>query len=97
MEPRRRIEWLNRDDRYCTFLGGTPEFDIWYFSGSASNAIRLVDDREGWDEWITEMLPPRGVGYFKDITLTPEQAESIETYLRCFAPWVLASRSEEQT
>jgi hypothetical protein len=48
-----------------------------------------VDDTGERDEWITEMLPPRGVGYFKIITLTVEQKESIETYLRCFAPWVL--------
>jgi hypothetical protein len=90
MEPRRRIEWVTRDDRNLTFLGGTPEFDIWYLNDlGGGDAIRLVDDREDWDEWITEMLPPRGVGYFKDITLTPEQEESIETYLRCFAPWVL--------
>jgi hypothetical protein len=29
------------------------------------------------------------------VLLTPEEVNLVETYLRCFAPWVLASRSEE--
>jgi hypothetical protein len=56
-----------------------------------------VDDTEEWDEWLAETLPPRGEGYYKDITLTPEQEESIETYLRCFVPWVLGSNLTEES
>ena len=89
MEPRRRTRGLNSADSGCTFLGGTPEFDLWYFRGSASAALRLVDGKDQWDEWPVDKLPPKGRGYFKDITLTPEQEESIDTYLRCFVPWVL--------
>ncbi len=99
MEPRRRTIWLTSKHYSCAFLGGTPEFDLWYFGGGThvTSALRLVDNTDEWDEWPVDKLPPKGKGYFRDITLTPEQEESIETYLRCFAPWVLASRSEEQT
>ncbi len=85
-----------------TFLGGTPEFDLWYFGAFDANDLpkshlRIVgvDDAQ-WDIWYHNKLA-KGAGVLNCITLTPEQEESIETYLRCFAPWVLASRSEEQT
>ena len=93
MEPRRRTRWLNSAETGCTFLGGTPEFDLWYFKNPISqgddHTLRLVDNTDEWDEWLMDKLPPKGMGYFRDIALTPEQEESIETYLRCFAPWVL--------
>lgn len=97
IEPRRRIEWLTRMYGDCTFLGGTPEFDLWYFHDrGGGHSVRLVDNTDQWDEWLVEMLPPRGTGYFKDITLTVEQEESVETYLRCFAPWVLGTNLTEE-
>lgn len=41
---------------------------------------------------VNSAMPPaeRGItGYWDDIRLTYDEVEMIETYLRCFAPWVL--------
>lgn len=93
MEPRVQRHLLTNDS--VTFLGGTPEFDLWYFGDLDANDqpkphLRIVNvDARQWDAWYYDKLPPKGTGVCNDITLTPEEEESIETYLRCFAPWVL--------
>lgn len=61
---------------------------------------RVAGGRLNWDifklplrenEEIGTSLHPaeRGVtGYWADVTLSWDEVEQIETYLRCFAPWV---------
>ena len=98
MEPRSRSVSLPKRLGNHIFLGGTPEFDLWYYSvDGRGHALRIVDSTDEWDEWPVDKLPPKGRGYFKDITLTPEEEESIETYLRCFAPWVLGTNLTEES
>ena len=41
---------------------------------------------------LDESLPPldrRWTGYWHDVDLTVDDVETIELYLRCFAPWVM--------
>lgn len=41
---------------------------------------------------LDESLPPldrRWTGYWHDVDLTMNDVDTIETYLRCFAPWVM--------
>lgn len=109
-EPRIFRELLNQKE--LTFLGGTPEFDLWvYGTEKRTNVLRIQNIRgtpNEWDLFDIQLLPnqPHGMKYkwgdgglygaFNDVQLTLEQANEIETYLRCFAPWVLPSRSEEE-
>ena len=99
-EPRVHTVWITQPS--VTFLGGTPEFDLWYFGDLDANDqpkshLRIVNvDARQWDVWYYYQLPPKGTGVCNDITLTPEQEESIETYLRCFVPWVLGRNLTEE-
>lgn len=41
---------------------------------------------------LDEFMPPldrRWTGYWQDVDLTVGDVDTIETYLRCFAPWVM--------
>lgn len=58
--------------------GGTVNWDVFKFP--------LRDNTE-----VGTSLPPmaRGVtGYWQDVSLSWDDVETIEAYLRCFAPWV---------
>lgn len=105
-EPRTALDLLSRSD--LKFLGGTPQFDLWaYYANNLR--LRVHDVYGNINAWDIFHLPLRdnnevGLGLpehrkvrgqWGDVTLTREQVNEIETYLRCFAPWVLASRSEE--
>lgn len=48
---------------------------------------------------LDQSLPPldrRYTGYWNDVFLTHEDIEMIETYLTCFAPWVMEIESEDE-
>ena len=64
------------------------------------------------NEWDVFTLPVRGnreagqslapkhrriLGNWGDVPLIPEEADLIDTYLRCFAPWVLGSNLTEES
>lgn len=89
-------------DEYMTFIGGTDDFDLWIenppngVDGHPPRPLRIYNMQNDWDIFPVPLLysdhelhANRRVGYFKDIILTIEQAEVIDIYIRCFAPWVL--------
>jgi hypothetical protein len=91
-------------DGSMTFIGGTADFDLWiknppnegYGQPPLLLPLRIHNMQNYWDIFPVPLLysdhdlhARRRVGYFKDITLTIEQAEVIDNYIQCFAPWVL--------
>lgn len=85
-----------------TFIGGTADFDLWVITpaytavGQPPRPLRIHNMQNDWDIFPVPLLysdhdvhAHRRVGYFKDIILTIEQAEVIDNYIQCFAPWVL--------
>jgi hypothetical protein len=86
--------------------------DIDVYSESAGYSIRIHRVAGGHLNWDVFKLPLRDnhelhsqlepasrriTGYWNDVTLSWDDVEMIETYLRCFAPWVWENNDAETT
>jgi len=103
MEPRVQRHLLTNDS--VTFLGGTPEFDLWAYKGNFRGQLRInsvSSEYVNWDRFSLPLRthPPRHThmyGQWGQLSLTRKQVDEINTYLRCFAPWVLGSNLTEES
>jgi hypothetical protein len=97
-EPRTALDLMDRDD--LKYIGGVERFDLWYRTQPTVMSphllrIHVVGGNVG--EWDVFKLPLRDNdeahskirGNWGDVPLIPEEVDLIETYLRCFVPWVL--------
>jgi hypothetical protein len=103
-EPRTARDLLDSTD--LKYIGGVERFDLWYINTITEPykrfCLRIHVVGGNMNEWDIFTLPVRDNeqaygkirGNWGDVPLIPEEADLIDTYLRCFAPWVLASRSE---
>ena len=109
MEPRTARDLTDRDD--LKYIGGVEKFDLWaVLAENNYGVIELMPlvrihvvggNMTDWDVFNLPLLNNNEVnneihGRWSDVILTLEEVDLVETYLRCFAPWVLASRSEER-
>jgi hypothetical protein len=87
------------------FLGGTADFNLWVRIKSTNNyPLRIHRVNGGSTNWDVFELPlhmnmetnGRIVGHWKDVTLSAEDVQIIEAYLRCFAPGVLGEPTNEE-
>lgn len=100
-EPRANHSWLQLP--IMQFLGGTPEFDLWLKHielewPTAVPYLRVVSmkDSPNFDEFQLPLgMSPASTasgwvkGRWSAQWLSKQNILDIETYLRCFAPWVL--------
>ena len=97
-EPRTALDLMDRDD--LKYIGGVEKFDLWYRIEATTmrpHALRVHVVGGNMNEWDIFTLPVRDNeqaygkirGNWGDVPLIPEEADLIDTYLRCFVPWVL--------
>ena len=97
-EPRTAHDLMDRAD--LKYIGGVERFDLWYRIEATTmrpHALRIHVVSGNMNEWDIFTLPVRDNeqaygkirGNWGDVPLIPEEADLIDTYLRCFAPWVL--------
>ena len=102
-EPRTAPNLMGRVD--LQYIGGVERFDLWYRTQPTvmtPHLLRIHVVSGNMNEWDIFTLPVRDNeqaygkirGNWGDVPLIPEEADLVDTYLRCFAPWVLVSRSE---
>lgn len=73
--------------RIYRVAGGSPNWDVF-----------KLPLRENTEVGISLHPAERGVtGYWHDVSLSWEDVEQIETYLRCFAPWVREDTNDAET
>lgn len=58
--------------------------------------MSVFKNYEDWDDFRLPLGERKLKGRWGDIILTHEQVNEIETYLRCFAPWVLGDTLTEK-
>jgi len=109
LEPRDEPDNMNRPD--LRFLGGTADFDLWIRSAGKgirleppAYSLRIHRVAGGSTNWDVFELPlhmnvetnGRIVGFWKDVTLSAEDVQIIEAFLRCFAPGVLGEPTNKE-
>jgi hypothetical protein len=88
------------DRRDLKYIGGVERFDLWYRLEATvmrPHPLRIHVVGGNMNEWDIFSLPVRDNeqaygkirGNWGDVPLIPEEADLIDTYLRCFVPWVL--------
>lgn len=105
MEPR----WKYDRPLQYKFVGGTPDFDIWYLStrNRGPNVYIALVNGHSADEWasypfIEGVLVGYGQADENDAStldlkhLVVQKHEEVETYLKLFAPWIV-EESHAQT
>jgi hypothetical protein len=107
MEPRTASDLMDRAD--LKYIGGVERLDLWavlvvnyYGVIEIAPLVRIHVVGGGMGEWDIFKLPlmknnevDEGItgGNWGDVRLTPEEVNLVETYLRCFAPWVLGGNN----
>jgi hypothetical protein len=97
-EPRTAHDLMDRRD--LKYIGGVERFDLWYRLEATvmrPHPLRIHVVGGNMNEWDIFSLPVRDNeqaygkirGNWGDVPLIPEEADLIDTYLRCFVPWVL--------
>lgn len=97
-EPRTARDLMDRVD--LKYIGGVERFDLWYRTQPTvmtPHLLRIHVVSGNMNEWDIFTLPVRDNeqaygkirGNWGDVPLIPEEADLIDTYLRCFVPWVL--------
>ena len=98
-EPRTAHDLIHRVS--LKFIGGVERFDLWYITSDTKPfddyRLRIHVVSGNMNEWDIFTLPVRDNeqaygkirGNWGDVPLIPEEADLIDTYLRCFVPWVL--------
>lgn len=109
MEPRTARDLMDRDD--LKYIGGVERLDLWAVSAVNNYGVIEVMPRVriyvvggNRNEWDIFKLPLRDnnevdneiYGKWNDVILTHEEVNLVETYLRCFAPWVLGEGLTEE-
>ncbi len=105
-EPRTAHDLMDRDD--LKYIGGVERFDLWYRTQPTvmtPHLLRIHVVSGNMNEWDIFTLPVRDNeqaygkirGNWGDVPLIPEEADLIDTYLRCFVPWVLGSNLTEES
>jgi hypothetical protein len=91
------------------YIGGVERFDLWYRiepTVMRPHLLRIHVVGGNMDEWDVFTLPVRDnrrghsgkiLSNWGDAPLTFEEADLIDTYLQCFAPWVLGSNLTEES
>lgn len=91
--------WWRVDTRDVLTYIDTYPLRIYRVAGGSINwDIFKLPLRENTE--VGTSLPPaeRGVaGYWQDVTLSWDDVEQIETYLRCFAPWAFEENTDAET
>ena len=97
MQPR----WDYYREKQYKFIGGTPDFDIWFRGkGREKTAYIALVNGHSDDDWAAY---PYVEGVLKDYgeadendsasldlrNLVVQKHEEVETYLKLFAPWVV--------
>ena len=104
-EPRTAHDLMDRRD--LKYIGGVERFDLWYRLEATvmrPHPLRIHVVGGNMNEWDIFSLPVRDNeqaygkirGNWGDVPLIPEEADLIDTYLRCFVPWVLGSNLTEE-
>lgn len=105
-EPRTAHDLMDRRD--LKYIGGVERFDLWYRTQPTvmtPHLLRIHVVSGNMNEWDIFTLPVRDNeqaygkirGNWGDVPLIPEEADLIDTYLRCFVPWVLGSNLTEES
>ena len=105
-EPRTAHDLMDRDD--LKYIGGVEKFDLWYRTQPTvmrPHLLRIHVVSGNRYEWDIFTLPVRDNyeahgkirGNWGDVPLIPEEADLIDTYLRCFVPWVLGRNLTEES
>jgi hypothetical protein len=97
-EPRTALDNIDRVD--LKYIGGVERFDLWYRIEATTmrpHALRVHVVGGNMSEWDIFTLPVRDnrewqgkiLGNWGDVQLTYEEADLIDTYIKCFVPWML--------
>lgn len=99
---------MYRDD--LKYIGGVERLDLWAMFDAPDDVIKVMPlvrihvvggNMTDWDVFNLPLLNNNEVnneihGKWSDVILTPEEVNLVETYLRCFAPWVLGTNLTEE-
>jgi hypothetical protein len=100
-EPRTASDLRHRLD--LKYIGGVERLDLWAVFDTPDDVIKVMPlvrihvvggNMSDWDVFNLPLLNNNEVnneihGKWGDVILTLEEVNLVETYLRCFAPWVL--------
>lgn len=104
-EPRTAHDLMDRRD--LKYIGGVERFDLWYRLEATvmrPHPLRIHVVGGSMTDWDVFKLPLRDnnevdneiYGKWNDVILTHEEVNLVETYLRCFVPWVLGTNLTEE-
>lgn len=109
IEPRTARDLTDRGD--LKYIGGVERLDLWAVLAVNDHGVIEIaplvrihvvgGNMTDWDVFNLPLLNNNEVnneihGRWSDVMLTSEEVNLVETYLRCFAPWVLGEGLTEE-
>ncbi len=105
---RPELRFLGGTENFDLWLRDTSDHILAKASEYPLRIHRVAGGKTNWDvfklplhhnEELDSSMPPadrRYAGHWNDVTLSAEDVQIIETYLRCFAPGVLGEPTNEE-